>query len=78
MSEFLTELDALIVRVEQKGAKAVGDVVIGQELQVILTELKLHRELEVDLRKHAAGPGQSCCYTERLSCVFVNKYQPLF
>ena len=46
----VTQLDALVVRVEQEGAEAVGHVVVGQELQVVLTELKLHGELEVDLR----------------------------
>lgn len=47
---FFTQLNALIVRVEQEGAEAVGDVVIGQKLQVILTKLKLHGELQVDLK----------------------------
>ena len=46
----LTQLDALVVRVQQEGPEAVGDVVVGQELQVVLAELKLHGELQVDLR----------------------------
>lgn len=50
LRDVLTQLDALVVRVEQEGAEAVGHVVVGQELQVVLTELKLHGELEVDLR----------------------------
>ena len=46
----LTELNAFVVRVEQEGSEAVGHVVVGQELQVVLTELKLHGELQVDLK----------------------------
>lgn len=50
MGVFFTQLYALIVGVEQEGAEAVGHVVIGQKLQVILAELKLHGELHVDLK----------------------------
>lgn len=53
-SFFLTQLYALIVRVEQECAEAVGHVVIGQKLQVILAEFKLHGKLQVDLR--CGGP----------------------
>lgn len=40
-----TQLDAFVVGVEQEGAEAVGHVVVGQELQVVLAELELHGEL---------------------------------
>lgn len=50
LGRVLTQLYAFVVGVEQEGAEAVGHVVVGQKLQVVLTELKLHGELEVDLR----------------------------
>lgn len=42
---------ALIVRVQQEVLEAVGDVMIGQELQIVLIELKLQRVLLHDLRR---------------------------
>lgn len=59
----LTQLDAFVVGVEQEGAEAVGHVVVGQELQVVLTELKLHGELQVDLRVGGRGGIQSQGYS---------------
>lgn len=53
----LTQFDAFVIGVQQKRAEAVGHVVVSQELQVILTELKLHGELEVDLRGRENGDG---------------------
>lgn len=44
-----TQLYALIVRVQQECAEAVGHVVVGQKLQIVLTEFKLHGELQMDL-----------------------------
>lgn len=47
----LTQLYTLVIRVQQKGPEAIRDIVISQELQIVLTELKLHRELMMDLEK---------------------------
>ena len=58
--ERLTQLDALVVRVEQEGPEAVGNVVVGQELEVVQAELKLHGELKVDL---GGGGDRGKCYT---------------
>lgn len=61
---------ALIVRVQQEVFKAVGDVMIGQELQIILVKLELQRMLLQNLQRYgrmdkdgqgeeeAAGEGQ--------------------
>lgn len=45
----LTQLYTLIIRVQQEGSEAIRHVVISQELQIVLTELKLHRELMMNL-----------------------------
>lgn len=42
---------ALVVRVQQEVLEAVGDVVVGQELQIVLIELKLQRVLLQNLRR---------------------------
>lgn len=42
---------ALVVRVQQEVLEAVGDVMIGQELQIVLIELKLQRVLLQNLRR---------------------------
>lgn len=47
----LTQLYALVIRIQQKGPEAIGHIVISQELQIVLTELKLHRELMMDLER---------------------------
>lgn len=47
----LTQLYTLVIRVQQKGSEAIGHIVISQELQIVLTELKLHWELMMDLEK---------------------------
>lgn len=61
---------ALIVGVQQEVFKAVGDVMIGQELQIILVKLELQRMLLQNLQRYgkmdkdsqgeeeAAGEGQ--------------------
>lgn len=41
---------ALVVRVQQEVLEAVGDVMIGQELEIVLIELKLQRVLLQNLR----------------------------
>lgn len=67
-----TQLNALIVGVEQEGAEAVGHIVVGQELQVVLTELKLHGELQVDLKVGGKNPGQ--WYLQYFSTLLVVNY----
>lgn len=49
----LTQLYTLVIRVQQKSAEAVRHIVISQELQIVLTELELHRELMMDLERAA-------------------------
>lgn len=46
----LTVFQTLIVRVQHEVLEATGDVVIGQELQVILIKLKLQRMLLQNLQ----------------------------
>lgn len=43
---------ALVVRVQQEVLKAVGDVMIGQELQIILIKLELQRMLLQNLQRY--------------------------
>lgn len=45
-------LQALVVGVQQEVLEAVGDVVIGQELQIIMIKLKLQRMLLQNLQGH--------------------------
>lgn len=45
----LTQLYALVIRVQQEGPEAIRHVVVSKELQIVLIELKLHRELMMDL-----------------------------
>lgn len=47
----LTQLYTLVIRVQQKGPEAIGHIVISQKFQIVLTELKLHRELMMDLER---------------------------
>lgn len=46
----LTMFQTLVVRVQHEVLEATGDVVIGQELQVILIKLKLQRVLLQNLQ----------------------------
>ena len=47
-----TGLHAPKLIVQHERSKAVGDMVVGKELEVILVELKRHRELVVDLQTY--------------------------
>lgn len=48
-SSLHTQLNTLIIRVQQEGSETAGRMVITKELEVELTELKLHGELQMDL-----------------------------
>lgn len=48
----LTMFQALIVWVQQEVLKAVRDVMIGQEFQIILIKLKLQRMLLQNLQRY--------------------------
>lgn len=68
-----TQLNTLIVRVQQKGPETAGCVVVTEELEVELAELKLHGELQVDLhvvgtRDQRSGQGAQSTPTHRANC----------
>lgn len=48
-SSLHTQLNTLIIRVQQEGPETAGCMVVTKELEVELTELKLHGELQMNL-----------------------------
>lgn len=50
-----TQLQTLIIRIQQESAEATRHVVVAQKLQIVLAEFKLHWELQVDLWEGSRG-----------------------
>lgn len=68
----------LIVRVQHEVLKATGDVVIGQELQVILIKLKLQRMLLQNLQGYKKTERETVRESGgRSECVRQLDYIPL-